>query len=239
MTENIVVSCVHNTIKVPHQYKQLFKGFEKKRRGAAGSDIGASELGKEIANELKVQLYKADVTRLLVELDCSLTNKKFLFSEITGRLDEKAKKSLLKKYYFSYYKKLGEELKEKIRMNGTVLHLLVHSFAPVWKGKERNADIGILYDTRRLKEKKLAEAWIMLLKENLPKARIRKNYPYRGTEDGIVSYFRKKLPHPNYSALEIEVNNARLRNRLQSGSFRKIIAKTFYEMVQNAAKKSS
>jgi predicted N-formylglutamate amidohydrolase len=105
-----------------------------------------------------------------------------------------------------------------------VLHLSVHSFTPKLNGEVRNADVGILYDPRRLAEREVCTRWKGTLlaltatsHDNGYKlqsdCRIRMNYPYRGASDGLTTALRRVFPARDYLGIELEVNQALLADR--------------------------
>ena len=93
-------------------------------------------------------------------------------------------------------------------------HLSVHSFTPVLEGTVRKLNIGLLYDPSRSREK----AWCVEVKRNLKEHgfRVRLNYPYRGTADGLITSFRKQFPKKRYMGVELEINQ-RIIERIDVG----------------------
>ena len=76
-------------------------------------------------------------------------------------------------------------------------------------GIVRNADVGILYDPDREAECRIADALIREIKARAPELRIRRNYPSRGTSDGLTTALRQKFGEA-YAGIEIEMNQALL-----------------------------
>ena len=91
-----------------------------------------------------------------------------------------------------------------------MIHLAAHSFTPELDGITRNAELGLLYDPRRTREKNLAVAWQSALHASKPEFRIRRNYPYRGRADGFPSALRRCNGEEDYLGFEIEINQAML-----------------------------
>ena len=89
-----------------------------------------------------------------------------------------------------------------------VAHLAVHSFTPILKGRERRVDLGLLYDPRRAPEKALALELRASLQTLAPDLRLRRNYPYRGTSDGLPTWLRRQFKAEDYAGLELELNQA-------------------------------
>jgi hypothetical protein len=44
-----------------------------------------------------------------------------------------------------------------------------------------------------------------------PEWRVRRNYPYRGDADGLTTHLRERLPAREYVGVELEVNQALVR----------------------------
>ncbi len=88
-----------------------------------------------------------------------------------------------------------------------VLHLAIHSFTPHLNRQERRADIALLYDPRRKPEAGLCRRWARALARSTT-LRIRRNYPYRGTSDGLTTYFRRHFSATEYLGIEVEINQA-------------------------------
>jgi len=81
-----------------------------------------------------------------------------------------------------------------------------HSFTPVLDGEVRRADIGLLYDPRRSSEVDFCRAWQSELRSGAPPLAVRRNFPYRGYDDGLTTYLRRHYPDGVYCGVELEVN---------------------------------
>jgi len=101
-----------------------------------------------------------------------------------------------------------------------VLHIATHSFTPILKDIERNADIGFLYNPERFNEKLISNEWKRCVRE-LSGLRVRFNYPYRGKPDGLTAHFRKLYPDDRYLGVELEVNQKFVK---ENGAFPKEIS---------------
>jgi predicted N-formylglutamate amidohydrolase len=73
-------------------------------------------------------------------------------------------------------------------------------------GVHRNADVGLLYDPQRKREKAFCKIWLTELVRQDPELKIRMNYPYRGTTDGFTTWLRKRHDEFQYVGVELEVN---------------------------------
>jgi predicted N-formylglutamate amidohydrolase len=199
------VTCEHGGNEIPPEFRSLFKGHAELLQTHRGYDPGALELANAFARELQSPLHFTTISRLLIEQNRSLGHPQ-LFSKVTKGLDGPTKGQLIETYYAPYRARVIKLIEQAIRRQGTVLHLSVHSFTPVLDGDVRRADVGLLYDPGRSVEKRLADRWIKSLRQHLAELVVRRNYPYRGTADGLTTWLRKRFGHSQYSGIELEIN---------------------------------
>lgn len=205
----LFVSCEHGGNDIPPNYQPLFSGQQERLNSHSGYDLGALPLARMLAKGLGAPLEKSEITRLLVDLNRSLQNHK-LFSDLVRPLDRLEKARIVEQYYLPYRRAVTEKIGAFIANGAQVVHLSVHSFTPNLRGQVRNAELGVLYDPGRRVEKQFGRQWQRLLKQRLPGARIRCNYPYRGTADGLVRTLRGALNPEDYLGIELEINQALL-----------------------------
>lgn len=201
----LVVTCEHGGNEIPPEFRSLFKGHAELLRTHRGYDPGALDLAKAFARELDAPLHFTTISRLLIEQNRSLGHPR-LFSLVTRDLDRSTKSQLIETYHAPYRERVVELIEQAIRRQGTVLHLSVHSFTPVLDGDVRRADVGLLYDPGRRVEKKLADRWFDVLRQQRPDLIVRRNYPYRGTADGLTTWLRKQFGASHYAGVELEIN---------------------------------
>jgi len=207
MKREVIITCEHASCAVPSAFKSLFRGQGKLLRSHRGYDPHSIDLATALATRLKCKLFLGTVTRLLVEPNRSLGHHA-LFSEFTRSISEPEQLELLNAYYFPYRAAVEGEIRSRIRKRRTVLHLSIHTFTPVFDGKPRATDVGLLYDPARDGETSLMKAWQRQLSRQLPELRTRRNYPYQGRSDGFTTELRKKFPDAGYLGIEIEVRNS-------------------------------
>lgn len=201
----LVVSCEHASNRVPKRYRGLFQGEEGSLASHRGYDPGAAELARIWAAKWQAELFCGEVTRLLVDLNRSAGHPQ-LYSEFSRQLPSDARLELRKRYHAPYRERLKQAVRAHLEEGRRVLHLSVHSFTPVLAGEIRNADIGLLYDPRRTGELAFSLRWQRELKGGGLK--VRRNYPYRGRADGVVTWLRTGFPAALYLGLELELNQA-------------------------------
>ncbi len=201
---SLLITCEHGGNQVPAEYRELFAGHRPLLETHRGYDIGILSLARLLAEGLGAPLEAAEVTRLLVDLNRS-RHSPALFSFLTKPLPAEARERLLERHYHPYRQRVEQRAADLARAGGC-LHVSVHSFTPELNGKLRNADLGLLYDPRRPLERDFCLAWQARLAERVPDCRVRRNYPYRGASDAVVTYLRRRLPAERYLGIELEVN---------------------------------
>lgn len=200
----IILSCEHGGHCIPAAYEALFHGQEEMLATHRGYDIGILRLARFLARELGAPLHAAEVSRLLVDLNRSLRSPT-LFSELTRQLPAAERAAILRRYYEPYREQVTRSVAEGLQ-GGRVLHLSVHSFTPELRGVVRRADIGLLYDPARPAEAEFCRRWQAAISRLDPDLRVRRNYPYRGVSDCLVTTLRRQFGAERYLGLEIEVN---------------------------------
>lgn len=203
----VVISCEHAGNDVPEAYRPLFRRcppavLESHR----GWDAGALAVARALAQRLRAPLFVAKYTRLLVDLNRSLGHPR-LFSEFTRALSPDEREHLINAHYLPYRRDVENEIEAHVANGAFVLHVSVHSFTPVLEGIERRAHAALLYDPRRPSEAAFAKTWQATLRAAAPADWIvRRNYPYRGTSDGLTTYLRRRFAAPAYAGVELEIN---------------------------------
>jgi len=200
-----LISCEHGGNLVPLPYRPLFATAGELLASHRGYDTGILPLARRFAQGLQAPLAVSQITRLLVDLNRSEGHPR-LFSELTRKLPTAERQQLLYDYYDPYRRQVRQKIQKLIGSDGGVIHLSVHSFAPVLNDKPRAVDIGLLYDPARAGEVEFCALWQDSLKVALPGLKIRRNYPYRGISDGLVPRLRREFQTGQYLGIELEVN---------------------------------
>jgi predicted N-formylglutamate amidohydrolase len=201
----IIVSCEHGGNRIPPNYRSLFLRRTRLLQSHRGYDRGALWLARWLARRLGAPLYAATVSRLLIDLNRSLHNSR-VFSDITRSLDPAEREWIVDRYYRPHRELLENHIREVTASGTGVVHLAIHTFTPRLRGDTRTADVGLLYDPRRSSELELCLTWQRHIAEMSPALRVRRNYPYRGTADGLTPHLRRQLPPRLYAGIELEVN---------------------------------
>ena len=207
MSIAFLVSCEHATNAVPPAYAHLYSD-PVLLSSHRGWDPGALDAAESWAAALSTSLFAAPATRLLCDCNRSPSNPS-VWSSLTRSLPPPEKQAILTAWHSPHRAAVGDHAAALLESHSHVLHLAAHSFTPVLDGQTRNMDLGLLYDSSRPAEKKLAGAWQRELRRLLPELRVRLNAPYRGASDGLPTALRKSLGE-RYLGFEVEFSQALL-----------------------------
>lgn len=207
-----LVTCEHGGYRIPAPYRHIFANAGAALASHRGHDAGALQLARRLAHALGAPLIASTVSRLLIDLNRSAHHRQ-LYSEWTRQLPTPARHAIALHYYHPYRTRAEAWIAQAAMLHQRVIHLSCHSFTPVFDDVVRQADIGLLYDPTSLAEAALCRQWQTRLTSRDAALQVRRNYPYRGTADGFVTYLRHRFSDVNYLGIEIEVNQ---RHILQS-----------------------
>ena len=216
----LILTCEHASNKLPVALKKAVPAQVLKTHRAY--DIGAIQVFRKLVKFAKPEFYsEGKFSRLFIDLNRTITNK----SAFSDYLRDNAKAKAQATAYWTEYRtaiekfvesairpfgklrdlKIGEPVEPIKKRPASVIHLGIHSFTPKLNGKVRNTDIGILYDPARPQERAYANVIKAEIKRLYPTMKVRFNYPYKGTTDGLTTTLRKKFG-PRYVGIEIEIN---------------------------------
>ncbi len=202
---SLVLSCEHGGNLIPARYRPLFRGAQQVLASHRGWDPGSLELARAIRRASGAPLVVTTTSRLLVECNRSIGHAR-LFSEFTRELPEDEKARILSRYYHPHRDAVEKAIHDGMRAARRVVHIGVHTFTPVYNGRRRRTDIGVLYDPHRAFETGVACALADALRTAAPGLRVHCNLPYRGWSDGLTTSLRETFPASRYAGIELEVN---------------------------------
>ncbi|MGE5386855.1 MAG: N-formylglutamate amidohydrolase [Betaproteobacteria bacterium] len=200
-----LVTCEHGGNRVPPELAAIFEGCDALLQSHRGLDLGAALLAQEMARALDAVAIIATTSRLVVDLNRS-PGHPGLFSEPMRCASTTLREQTLVRHYRPYRQQVETLVTKNLATGRQVIHISSHSFTPNLDGRERAADIGLLYDPGRAGEVPLARAWLSALRRHAPELTVRRNFPYRGKSDGFCTYLRRQHPEERYIGIELEVN---------------------------------
>lgn len=203
-TGPVLLVCEHASAYIPEKYGNLGLA-DKDRLSHAVWDPGALETAELLAKMLDATLVNATHSRLLY--DCNrapdaeggIPEKSEIFDipgnanltnvEIHNRIDQ---------FYTPFYDQVRNS-REVI--GGSAVIVTIHTFTPVYHGKKRDVEIGILHD----EDARLAEA---ILQSVDPEGEldIRRNEPYDAS-DGVTHTLKIHGVEPGLLNVMIEIRN--------------------------------
>lgn len=212
-TVPVLITAEHASCAVPEKWARLFAGHEAVLQSHRGWDPGTPELAAALCARLNAPLLSGKATRLLVDLNRSPGHRQY-FSEFSRVLPQSAQAELVSRYWQPHWSAYREHIE---RAHSSLVHLACHSFTPILDGKRRNAEIGLLYDPGRAGEQALARRIASAIGILQPALRIRMNYPYRGTANGMGQQHRRWFSETRLRTLELEINTDLLERSDWSG----------------------
>lgn len=213
-----LITCEHASNKIPSKYKSVFAPHAKLLETHRGWDIGAYQCYQAIIKTIACQSQYAKWSRLLIELNRSLHHRS-LFCEITKTLDIDARNQIIHDIYVPYREAIHQKIKQLLSKHDRIIHISVHSFTPKMNNEVRNAEVGLLYDPKRPYERDFCfrlKHHIKCENENL---RVRMNYPYLGSSDGLTTALRKIYAEKSYIGLELELNQKLMLDKNKQHAF--------------------
>jgi predicted N-formylglutamate amidohydrolase len=210
--KRFLVSCEHGGNRVPKEYAARFEGAARVLATHRGYDLGAIEVARAFGRRLGVEPFTATTTRLVVDLNRSPGNRN-VFSTYTRSLTPAQRGAALAAHYWPYRQAVEGAVAEAIAARDSMLHVSAHSFTPELRGEVRNCDVGFLYDPRRRGEVRFVEAWYAALEIAAPELVLRRNYPYRGVSDALVTHLRRRYGARGYVGMELEINQKHVGSR--------------------------
>lgn len=207
--DHLLLTCEHGGHRIPRQYASLFAGAEDVLSSHRGWDPGALTLARRLSRELRRPLLAVTWSRLFVEANRTPTNP-HIWSRFTAPLPKLERERILERWWQPHRSEVEHAIAKQVARGERVVHVGVHSFTPELDGEVRNADLCLLYDSRRSPEAALCRRWTEILRRLDPSLRVRHNYPYRGSSDGLTTWLRRRHGAARYLGIELEINQARV-----------------------------
>jgi len=144
----IVVTCEHAKNELPDEYSWTENDKKYFVDEHWGYDIGAFEMAKALAEDLKCVFVHSLYSRLLLDPNRSIVADSLFRKNGDGQeldlnkdITYEEEQKRIKKYYISYYEALREI---SVKVDPTYI-LSIHSFTPLYQGEPRSMEMGVLY----------------------------------------------------------------------------------------------
>jgi predicted N-formylglutamate amidohydrolase len=231
-SDALLLSCEHAGNRIPRSHAPLFRSAKRVLESHRGWDPGALELARLLSRRLRRPLLAVHWSRLLVEANRSEHNPR-IWSPFTAQLPRREREEILERWWRPHRRKIEAAVAAGAKRGDRIVHVAVHSFTPRLGGEQRNADIGLLYDSRRAGESQLCRRWADVLHRLDPELRVRFNYPYLGSADGLATGLRRMWPENRYVGVELEINQA-LVGAPRWRAFQRVVAESLRELLDGA-----
>ena len=208
----VILVCEHASRVLPKSLGTLGLSDEALASHIAW-DPGALAVSRLMAQSLDATLLYQRFSRLVYDCNrppespAAMPEKSEVF-DVPGNagLDRAARDARTAALYLPFREKLSGLVRERIAAGRPPVIVTMHSFTPVYFGRQRDVEIGILHDTdARLADAMLAEA------ANDGRYDARRNEPY-GPQDGVTHTLKEHGLSNGLANVMIEVRNDLIRD---------------------------
>ncbi len=202
-----VLVCEHASNFIPEEYKKLGLG-KKALASHIAWDPGALEIATNLSKMLDAPLVASNISRLIYDCNRPPTVKSAVAErsenfDIKGninlgkdQLDERAEK-----YYFPFRNALSECLGFHTRRVGSSIMVTIHTFTPVYQGRARTIELGVLHD----RDSRMADGLLKALAD-AGVNKVARNQPY-GPRDGVTHTLKEHGSKRGIANVMIEIRN--------------------------------
>ncbi|WP_343564683.1 N-formylglutamate amidohydrolase [Kiloniella sp. b19] len=196
--------CEHASFDIPERYNGLGLS-EEDRLSHAAWDPGAAEVAARMGRMLNARLVAGKVSRLVYDLNRPPEDGQAMRAQserihIPGNvdLDEQGRQERVQTIYNPFCEAVDAAIQTSVRQP---ILVTIHSFTPVFNGRERAVEIGVLHDEdHRWADQMLDSAG------RFTSARVERNDPY-GPEDGVTHTLKLHGLKNKLHNVMIEVRN--------------------------------
>ncbi len=195
----LILICDHAENRLPSRYGTLGLGPDALERHIAW-DPGASAVTLSLARRLDAPAVLSRFSRLLIDPNRGLDDPTLIMrlsdrAVIPGNraIDEPERMARIERYYRPYDDAIGRAVDAALAAGAVPAIVSIHSFTPVWRGRGRPWQIGILWDA----DPRLAQPLIDGLRADGDLV-VGDNEPYSGDLTGDTLYrhaTRRGLAH--------------------------------------------
>ncbi|MEM9576693.1 MAG: N-formylglutamate amidohydrolase [Pseudomonadota bacterium] len=207
----IVLVCEHASHSIPEKFNGLGLAAEDRFSHAAW-DPGALAVAEHMAAVLAAPLVISRVSRLVYDCnrppsaaDAMPDRSEVIDVPGNAGLTPAERQARVDAYYTPFQALLAQTIEAR-KPSGLVT---IHSFTPIYKGRKRDVEIGLLHDA----DARLADAMLSRAAEHVT-GDVRHNAPY-GPEDGVTHTLKEHALKHGIPNVMIEVRNDLIRDEAQ------------------------
>lgn len=217
---SVVLVCEHASHFIPEKFNSL--GLtEADRKSHAAWDPGAMAVAQEVSVLLNAPLVASGVSRLVY--DCNRPPEasdsmpaRSETIDVPGNVglsphDRAARVA-------TYYRPFEALLAKTIQRKADPVIVTIHSFTPVYFGKARTVEIGILHDS----DARLADAMLQTAKRHTT-TNVQRNQPY-GPEHGVTHTLKQHAIPQGHPNVMLEIRNDLIATLAQQAQMAAMLA---------------
>jgi predicted N-formylglutamate amidohydrolase len=210
----VVLVCEHASCFIPDEFDGLGLSENAKQSHAAW-DIGALAVATGLSNRLNARLVAAKVSRLVYDCnrppsapDAMPEQSELIAVPGNKNLTQAQRMARAARFYTPFHDSLAAAL--AARPNPVLV--TIHSFTPIYFGKKRLVEIGILHDN----DSRLADAMLASAPAHTG-ANVQRNAPY-GPEHGVTHTLKAHAINAGHANVMIEISSALIETPEQQDS---------------------
>jgi len=222
-----VILCDHASNRIPEAY-QSFGFAEEALQTHIAWDPGALAVARLLSAKLDAPLFWPDASRLIVDCNRAADAPSLIVTESEGRpvpanrgLDEEERSRRLANIHAPYHAAIDTCLARRVADGRATALIAIHSYTPVYFGKARPWQIGILFDDNR----RLADLLIRELRTD-PALNVGINQPY-SPADGVYYTLSRHAGPRGLPAVMIEIRNDEIGDEAGELSWADRLARIF------------
>lgn len=204
---NFVLVCEHASNVVPLEFDNLGLDHNALQSHIAW-DPGARDVALAMSATLDAPLVASRVSRLVYDCNRSAgargavpeKSESYCIPGNAG-ISEADRQTRAGRYYAPFHDALGSTIDTRINAGRPPVIVTIHSFAPVYDGKKRDLDIGVIHDS----DARFAEG-LLKVAETDARFRVRRNEPYSAL-DGVTHTLTEQAISRDLLNVMIEIRN--------------------------------
>ena len=221
---DVILICEHASNRIPRSLDNLGLDEEACLSHVAW-DPGAGAVAREMSTILEAPLILQNFSRLVYdcnrppEAESAMPVRSEIF-DIPGnrRLSDRDKALRTEAIYHPFHAKVTEVIDRSLQAGVVPAIVTLHSFTPIFHGKPRAVEIGLLHDA----DSRLVEA--MLVNASKQDAfDLKRNQPY-GPEDGVTHTLKRHAIARGLLNVMIEIRNDLIKTADQQSSMARRMA---------------
>lgn len=206
----LVLSCEHAAWTLP---PGVDLGVEREvLQSQASWDHGALEIANRLSEAVGLPVHAGAFSRMFVDLNRPATHADVIpvvsyGAPVPGNvhLSGLERDARIAAFHAPYWAAVRRDAMARLRDAGHVLHVSSHSFDPALDPRNRQFDVGVLYDPAHAFEAGLAERLMFALRA--AGLSVRANQPYTGVGPAVCTALRGELGAA-YAGIELETSHA-------------------------------